>query len=194
MRYFVFIFVLLFCVKTLARDMMDRRVYGDEAPTRIYLFTSLVCPHCAQFHQDILPEIQKKYLDTHKSQLIIVDMLMNKPNLMGAMLLRCVSDEKAKKIETTLYDNQKIWALDENKARSYLSEVALRNDISAGEVETCLANKELAETIVTDQGRMSKLYDVKYMPTLVVRQGDKAASWSGSDKNMVMTGLSEFFK
>lgn len=193
MRFFIFLMTLMLGLPGLAKDIMDIRVYGEESPTRMYLFTSLVCPHCAQFHRDILPEIQKKYLDEHKTQLIVVDMLMNKPNLMGAMLLRCAPDDKTETIETTLYDNQLTWALDENKARAYLAEVALDNGISAGEFENCLNNKELAKTIVTEQERMSRLYDVKHMPTLIIRQGEKASSWEGADKDIVMGGLSQFF-
>lgn len=193
MRFLFFLMTLMLGLPSFAKDMMDRRVYGDETNTKMYLFTSLVCPHCAQFHRDVLPEIQKKYLDAHKTQLIVVDMLMNKPNLMGAMLLRCAPDDKTEAIETTLYDNQKIWALDEDKARSFLAEVALSNGISAGDFENCLNNKELAKTVATDQERMARLYDVKHMPTLIIRQGEKSSSWEGADKDIVMGGLSEFF-
>ena len=194
MRYFFFILALLFEWPVLSKDMMEMRVYGNEAPTRMYLFTSLVCPHCAQFHRNILPIIQEKYLNTHKTQLVVVDMLMNKPNLMGAMLIRCAPADKTEKIETALYDNQKIWALDEDKARAYLAEVARYNGISAGEFETCLANKELEKTIVTDQERMARLYDVKRMPTLLVRKNEKTSFMEGADKEFVVSELSAFFK
>ena len=194
MRYFIFLMTVLLGLPSIAKDMMDMRVYGKEAPTKMYLFTSLVCPHCAEFHREILPAIQEKYLKTNKTQLVVVDMLMNKPNLMGAMLLRCAPEDKTNQMEDALYSDQPAWALDENKARAYLAEAASRGGISAGEFENCLSNTELAKTIVTEQERMSRLYDVKRMPTLMVRQGEKTSSWEGADKETILNGLSEFFK
>ena len=174
---------------------MDTRTYGKDVPTKIYLFTSLACPHCAEFHRNILPDIQKKYLDTHLGQVVIIDMLMNKQNLMGAMLLRCASKDQVNKIEDNLYDNQKKWVYgDEDQARSYLAEVALDNGISAGDFETCLNNKELEKDLTKEQERMARLYNIAHMPTILVRQNEKISSWEGADKDLVMTGLSDFFK
>ena len=194
MRSLVFTLIILLGLPVWGKDIMDQRVYGSQAPSKMYLFTSLACPHCAQFHREILPEIQKKYLNTNQSQLVVVDMLMNKPNLMGAMLIRCVPEKQTESVEHTLYANQKNWAWDEKKARIYLSEIALKNGMSAGEFETCLANKDLENTIITEQERMARLYDIKHMPTLLVRQNEKTASWEGADKDYVMAELSDFFK
>ena len=194
MRFLVLLMTLSLVQPVMAKDINDYRTYGKEAPKKMYLFTSLACPHCAQFHREILPEIQKEYLDTGKGQVVIVDMLMNRANLMGAMLLRCAPAEKTDKIETNLYDNQRQWAYDEDQARTYLSKVALNNGISAGEFETCMNNKELAKTVSIEQERMAKLYGVSRMPTVLVRENEKTCSWEGADKELVLSGLSDFFK
>ena len=194
MRSLFFVLLLLLGMPVKGKDMMDTRTYGAEAPTRMYLFTSLVCPHCATFHKDILPEIQKKYLAPQLGQIVIVDMLMNKPNLMGAMLLRCVPAEKTEQIENILYKNQRHWAFDEDKARAYLGEIALRNGMSAGDFETCLNNKDLENSLIKEQERFSKLYGVSRMPTLLVPQNESVFVWEGADKETVMSGLSDFFK
>ena len=194
MRFFIFILIILSGLPVLGGNMTDQRIYGKDSPVKMYLFTSLACPHCAQFHQNILPEIQKKYLNTEKGQLIVVDMLMNQANLMGTMLIRCAPENKIRKIETTLYQNQKDWAWDEKKARSYLAKIAFKNVISSNEFKSCLYNEELKKTIISEQDRMSHLYDVKHMPTLIVRKDEKTAMWEGSNKETIMTELSDFFK
>ncbi len=194
MRHFLLLVFFLLSANSYAKDMMDTRTYGSEAPTKMYLFTSLVCPHCANFHREILPEIQKKYLETKRGQIIVVDMLMNKPNLMGAMLLRCAPLEATHAIENKLYNNQKLWGYDEGKARSYLAQIASDSGISAGDFETCLSNQDLADTVIKEQERMSRLYDVSRMPTLLIRKGDKVSAWEGADKEVILSGLSDFFK
>ena len=41
---------------------------NDDAPVKIKIFSSFTCPHCADFHINVLPEIKDKYL--HTSQLV----------------------------------------------------------------------------------------------------------------------------
>lgn len=49
----------------LARDSADdRRALGDpEAPVKVLLFTDPSCPHCSNFHENVLPKLQADYID-----------------------------------------------------------------------------------------------------------------------------------
>ena len=38
-------------------------------PVKIKIFSSLTCPHCANFHIKVVSEIKKKYVDSGKVQL-----------------------------------------------------------------------------------------------------------------------------
>ena len=67
---------------------------GDEkAPVTIIEYASLSCPHCAHFHNTILPELKKRYIDTGKAKLIHRPYPLNEPALRGAMLAGCVIDD-----------------------------------------------------------------------------------------------------
>lgn len=49
------------------RDSKDSAAIGDvNAPVVITEWTDPRCPFCAHFHNDILPELKKKYVDTGK--------------------------------------------------------------------------------------------------------------------------------
>ena len=50
-------------------------VLGQEMEllVKIKIFSSLTCPHCANFHIKIVPEIKREYIDTGKVQLIFID-------------------------------------------------------------------------------------------------------------------------
>ena len=194
MRIISFLLGIFLAFPLFADDLMNLRSYGNDSPNKIYLFTSLSCPHCAHFHHDILPEIQKKYLDPQKAKIVVVDMLMNNPGLMGAMLLRCVPKDKMQQIEKELYQNQKQWAFDEENARIYLAEIAIKYGLSAGEFDTCIQNKDLQKTIITDQQRLSATYGITHMPTLMYRQGERVFKWTGANKDEILIGLSEAFE
>lgn len=194
MHFFTFFAGLFIALPLWANDMMNLRSYGNEANDKMYLFTSLACPHCAHFHQDVLPEIEKTYLNTNKAKVVMVDMVMNNASLLGAMLLRCAPKEKQHEIEKELYQKQKEWAFDEQTARTFLASIAQKHEISAGEFETCIQNKDLQKTVITDQKRLSSTYAVTHMPTLILRRKDNIFVWKGSNKDEIMNGLLEAFE
>lgn len=194
MRFLAFVLGLFITLPVLANDLMNLRSYGNDSPNKLYLFSSLACPHCAHFHQDVLPEIEKKYIKTNKVKIVMVDMLMNNASLLGAMLLRCAPKEKQHEIEKELYQKQKQWAFDEKKAKVFLADIAQKHGISAGEFETCIQNKDLQKTIITDQKRLSATYGITHMPTLVFRKNEQVFLWKGSEKSEIMTGLSQSFE
>ena len=62
----VFFIIFIICLKSYAdnpKTQSDLVVIGsDEAPVKIKIFSSLTCPHCANFHINVLPEIKKNIL------------------------------------------------------------------------------------------------------------------------------------
>ena len=63
-----FVFFLFFCLKVYADNLEEKEnliyIGKPEAPIKIKIFSSLTCPHCANFHIKIVPEIKKKYFET----------------------------------------------------------------------------------------------------------------------------------
>ena len=59
----LFVYFII-CLKSYAdtpKTLSDLVVLGvDNAPVKIKIFSSLTCPHCANFHIKIVPEIKKK--------------------------------------------------------------------------------------------------------------------------------------
>ena len=57
MRLLTLVFTLFFAFQAVAFNPSDLRALGKSAPVQMYLFTSLGCPFCADFHKKILPKI-----------------------------------------------------------------------------------------------------------------------------------------
>ena len=73
----IFIIYLILNLQSYAENTKiqnDLIVLGEnKAPVKIKIFSSLTCPHCANFHINVVPEIKKEYIDSGKVQLIFID-------------------------------------------------------------------------------------------------------------------------
>ena len=62
----VCIISLIICLKSYADDPKIQKnmitIGSYDAMVKIKVFSSLTCPHCANFHIKIIPEIKKKYV------------------------------------------------------------------------------------------------------------------------------------
>ena len=195
MRIFSFIVCLLFSVQVMAFSPNDLRAFGKESPVQLYLFTSLTCPHCAEFHKKVLPVLKKEYADTGKAQLIIVDMVNTEAGLLATQTLRCLDVGYADKLEDELYQKQSKWMkLSSQEVRNAISLLAAKQGMTRQLFDLCTTDKELQKNIMEQQANLGRLYGITGTPTLVMRNGAKVYKWTGSDKNMVIQGLKEAFQ
>ena len=196
MRILIFIFSLCLALQAKAFSPEDLRSFGQSAPVQMYLFTSLSCLHCADFHKKILPTIKKEYADTGKAQIIIVDMIQGGAGLLASQVVRCLDSAKADKLESELYAHQSRWAkhnMSVTDIKRALAAYAERQGMTKEQFNLCVNNKELQKAIIEQQANLARLYDIKGTPTLVMRKGNEVRKWSGVDKQ-IFNELKEAFR
>ncbi len=194
MRFFTFMISLLFSLQSLAFSPSDLRAFGKSAPVQLYLFTSLTCPHCADFHKKILPQLKREFTDTGKAQLIIVDMFSGGNGLLATQTLRCLDVGAADKLEDDLYATQSKWMTkDTSEVRKIIASYAARQGMTQDQFNLCITDTNLQQNIIEQQANLARLYGITGTPTLVMRDGSEVRKWSGSDKK-VLKELREAFK
>ena len=72
----VLLIYLLFCFNINSSEQNIKEnlitVGVNNAPIKIKVFSSLTCPHCANFHTSVVPKL-KNYVDSGKVQIIFID-------------------------------------------------------------------------------------------------------------------------
>ena len=72
----LFLFLFIINLKSYAENSQlktNLTIGSENAAVKIKVFSSLTCPHCADFHTKVIPEIKKNYIDSGKVQLILID-------------------------------------------------------------------------------------------------------------------------
>ena len=81
----------------------------DDAPVKIKIFSSLTCPHCASFHINVLPKINKNYVKSGKVQLIFIDFPLDQVAFNASKLLHCLEQKNQITFLDDIYEKQSEW-------------------------------------------------------------------------------------
>jgi len=184
----VFFIYFIICLKSYAdtpKALNDLVVLGaDNAPVKIKIFSSLTCPHCANFHIKIIPEIKKNYVESGKVQLIFIDFPLDQAAFNASKLLHCLDQKKQIAFLDTMYENQNEWTTgtDINEINNNLKKIVQILGISSTQFDKCLNDEIIADKILNSRIEGHKKYSINSTPTIIINE--KKLEGSVSFKNI----------
>ena len=157
---------------------------NENAPIKIKVFSSLTCPHCADFHIKVVPKIKAEYVEKGIVQLIFIDFPLDQYAFNASKLLYCLSKEKRISFLDSVYENQVHWTSgsDANKVNDNLKKMVKNLGINAKQFDACLINETISNKILTSRIEAHKKYSVNSTPTIVINE--KKLEGSASFKNI----------
>ena len=185
---FFIIFVILVS-KTYAEDTKLKKnliTLGlENAPVKIKIFSSFTCPHCADFHFNIIPKIKEKYINNGKVQLIFIDFPLDQAAFNASKLLHCIEKKKQINFMDTIYETQKKWANESNieDINKNLKKIVKNLGISSSQFDTCLVDDVISDKILNLRIEAHKEYSIDSTPTIVINE--KKLKGSASLNNII---------
>ena len=187
MRLLTALATMLLVLPATAEDSGEsllQKVLGNaDAPHEIIEYASLSCPHCATFHNEVLPEIKARFIDTGQVRLVFRDFPLDRPALIGSILAHCQPDEHFFPVLEQLFAHQNRWATAE-APKDVLKNMFLQFGISADEVDACFAdtdaNRARIDRILRTRMDGGNRMDVDSTPTFFVN-GSKVAGRFDAD-------------
>ena len=185
---FFIIFVILVS-KTYAEDTKLKKnliTLGlENAPVKIKIFSSFTCPHCADFHFNIIPKIKEKYINNGKVQLIFIDFPLDQAAFNASKLLHCIEKKEQINFMDTIYESQKKWANESNieDINKNLKKIVKNLGISSSQFDTCLIDDVISDKILNLRIEAHKEYSIDSTPTIVINE--KKLKGSASLNNII---------
>ncbi len=141
-------------------------VGSAKAPLTLFEYSSLTCPHCADFHLDTMPLIEHEYVATGLLRVVFVNYPLDKNAMKAALLSECMTYENYAPFINKLFYDQRSWWMDKRSERllSYATEFGLDYD----EAVACLKDKKKATDIATTRYEAFKQLDIKGTPAFLV--------------------------
>jgi protein-disulfide isomerase len=157
---------------------------SDKAIVKIKVFSSLTCPHCANFHIKVVPEIKREYIDTGKVQLIFIDFPLDQVSFNASKLLHCLDKKKQIAFLDIIYETQAKWtnASNVNDINKNLKKIVKNLGISSVQFDKCLIDEDISDKILNGRIDANRKYSINSTPTIVINE--KKLEGSVSFKNI----------
>ena len=184
----IFIIYLIICLKSYADDSkVDKSIVAVgsyDAIVKIKIFSSLTCPHCANFHIKIVPKIIKEYVESGKVQLIFIDFPLDLAAFNASKLLHCIDQKKQISFLDIVYDTQSNWTNGSNieDINNNLKKIAKNLGISSKQFDKCLIDEDISDKILNNRIEANQKYSISSTPTIVINE--KKLEGSASFKNI----------
>ena len=171
-------FLIYFCLFSLsyatdANINKDLIVMGsNDAPVKIKVFSSLTCPHCANFHINVVPKIKEKYIENGNVQLIFIDFPLDQFAFNASKLLHCIDKKKQISLLDNLYKSQNNWTSGSNadQINSNLKNIVKDLGINSDEFDACINDDEISDKILNGRIEGHKKYSINATPTIIINE------------------------
>ena len=149
-------------------SLPDMALGAEKAPITIIEYSSLTCPHCAAFEENVFPMLQSKYIDTGKVRFVSREFPLDIKAAAASMLARCIAVGNAPRYFeaiTMLFKQQD--AVVEHTTET-LKAIGGHFGMSEQDVDSCATNQEQLDKISADQKFAYQQLKVDATPTFFV--------------------------
>ena len=171
-----FFFNSLFICLILFNTQVESKILSigkAEAKVTVKVFSSLTCPHCASFHNEVFNQLKKDFIDKGLVRFEHYAFPLDLAALNAEIIVRChVDKNKNFELLEKMYEKQKIWAIgsDINKINKSIRKIGLELDLSNSNMNKCLENDEIQDDILNQRIEAQKKYNIDSTPTILINE------------------------
>ena len=155
---------------------------SPDAPLTMYEISSLGCSHCADFHLNILPKIEKDFISAGKLKIKFVNFPLDRKSMQGALILPCTPAENRPAFVRSMFERQREWQLAFDSA-SVIKKIAAQNGFDDAEFEACSKNSEMVQNILAERQEAIDKLKVQGTPAFLI---------TGGETNEIMYGMPDY--
>ena len=146
---------------------------NSNAKIAVKVFSSLTCPHCANFHKNIFEDLKKEYIDKGIVKFEHHGFPLDLAALNAEIIVRCHTESKKKfQLLGEIYKKQNQWAVgsDINIINESIKKIGLENGLNEEKMEGCLNDEIKQDQILNERIEAQKKYKIQSTPTILINE------------------------
>ena len=165
---FIFIFALL-----LSCDQSLKSKNSSGKLVIVKVFSSLTCPHCADFHNKIFKDLEKDFITKGLVKFEHKSFPLDMAALNAEKILQCGGgSELNTQLLGEIYEKQNKWAVgsDINIINESIKKIGINFGLNNAQMNKCLLDKKLEDKILDERVEAQKNYKISSTPTIYVNE------------------------
>lgn len=183
---FFYITIITFFSYIVSVESKILSIGNSKAKVTVKVFSSLTCPHCANFHVAIFNNLKRDYIDKGLVKFEHHAFPLDLAALNAAKVAHCKNDGFSD-ILHFLFINQKEWVKGKNilEVNNNLGKLLNTRDFNIN-FEECVNNKIIEDFILEERIDGSKKYEIQATPTLIINEKkfDKPLNFKNINKSL----------
>ena len=159
---------------------------NPDAKIHLIVYESLTCGHCANFHNNIYPDLKKNFVEKGLVKIEFRNFPLDMAALNASKIAHCNNDGSSK-ILHFLFKNQKKWVKGNtiDELNSHLKKIIENNNFGLN-FEKCINNKYVEDHILEDRVEGVKKFKIEATPTLIInnKKFDKPLNYKNLKKTL----------
>jgi protein-disulfide isomerase len=146
----------------------DMALGSAKAPVTIVEYSSMTCPHCADFAENVFPMLRSKYIDTGKVRFVSREFPLEIKAAGASMLARCAANGEAQKYfdaTAMLFQQQQVLL---EHTTDTLKAIGGKFGMSEDAVEACEKDNALLDKLRADYDFAFDKLKVDATPTFFI--------------------------
>jgi len=165
--------LVIFLFFTVQAESKILSIGSPDAKVVVKVFSSLTCPHCANFHEVIFDKLKDEYIDKNLVRFEHHAFPLDLAALNAEVVVRCQANNDNKfKLLGEIYKKQTFWAIgsDINKINNLIKKIGLEFDLTENKIDECLKNSEAQDEILNQRIEAQKKYKIEATPTIFINE------------------------
>ncbi len=172
-RILFIVFFFIFQISLSNANEKTLSIGDPKAKVTVKVFSSLTCPHCANFHGKIFENLKKDYIDNGKVKFEHYSFPLDLAALNAEIIIRCNLDNlKSFQLLSEIYKKQNQWAVgsDINVINESIKKIGKTLGLNDDKMEKCLKNENLQDQILNERIEAQKKYKIQSTPTIYINE------------------------
>ncbi|WP_410216854.1 DsbA family protein [Paracoccus sp. (in: a-proteobacteria)] len=160
----------------------DIALGAEDAPLTVIEYASFTCGHCANFHNDVFPQLKAEYIDNGQVRFVQRDIYFDQVGLWAGILARCGGDDKYYAVSDMLFEEQGEWLAggSGDEIAANLRRIGLKAGMTEDQVTACWDDTGKVEQLIATFQQNATADEVEATPTFIIG-GEKVQNqpWDG---------------
>ena len=165
--------LVIFLFFTVQAESKILSIGSPDAKVLVKVFSSLTCPHCANFHEVVFDKLKDEYIDKGLVRFEHHAFPLDLAALNAEVVVRCQTNNNSRfRLLGEIYKKQKFWAVgsDINKINNLIKKIGLDFDLTENKMDECLKNSDAQDEILNQRIEAQKKYKIDATPTIFINE------------------------